>query len=169
MSNTLIFSKFPYPLLYVYTLFVHAYSRGSSGSRKDQGRTVLQRRRRGYGTLHTCVVNEWICRLRRSGFTCTYAVPIITKRISYMQKFLPEENFANFTYACRWRKKIFLRIFSYVHTCVCTILRPHRVLCISCISIGPHTTSWRVAHVVGKIKFGKIFVTIQSMNHWRNF
>ena len=38
---------------------------------------------------------------------------------------------------------------------------------VRCALIGPPTTSWRVAHALVEIKFGEIFVTIQSMSHWR--
>ena len=36
-------------------------------------------------------------------------------------------------------------------------------------TVPPPTTSWRVARVLGEIKFGEIFVIIQCMSHWRNF
>lgn len=54
--------------------------------------------------------------------------------------------------------------FSYVH--VCMILRPCCARCKEAtfpMSCSPPITSWRVAYVVGEIKLGKIFVTIQSV------
>ena len=31
---------------------------------------------------------------------------------------------------------------------------------------APPTTSWKVTHTIGEIKFGKIFVSIHSMSLW---
>ena len=60
-------------------------------------------------------------------------------------------------------KKFFTNFFAIdTHTVLC----PH---CIHSVSISPPTTSWRVPLVVGEMKFGDMFITVQSTGHWQFF
>ena len=63
--------------------------------------------------------------------------------------FRQQKIFANFVCGHHWQI-FFLQNFSHG--------------AMHCTLIGPSTTFWRVAHALGEI-----FVTIQSMSHWRNF
>ena len=96
--------------------------------------------------------------------SCTISV------LPYTRKFSLGENFRQFCLQALLAKKFFREYFHTVkflmnvginHACM-DIART----CASAAHCASPTTSWRVARLFGEIKFGKIFVTTQSMSHW---